>query len=81
MYILERDKLLILKCYENNDKYIKLNRLFLSFDKLYDIVMTLLKFRKDGDRLLEKIWKLTRINSKKGDSANHLKMIINMDKQ
>ena len=59
---------------------IRLNKLFLSFDKLYDIVMTLLKVNRDGDELLDSIWKLTRINSKKGDSNNHLRMFFNLDK-
>ena len=79
-FLSEQAELLKLQCYEHKEKCIRLNRLFLSFDKLYDIVMTLLKFNKDGDALLDSIWKLTRINSKKGDSTNHLRMFFNLDK-
>lgn len=79
-YMSEQSELLKLPCYEHKEKSIRLNRLFLSFDKLYDIVMTLLKSNKDGDSLLDSIWKLTRISSMKGDSNNHLRMFFNLDK-
>ena len=79
-FMSERAKLLNLKKKKKNERCIRLNKLFLSFDKLYDIVMTLLKVNRDGDELLDSIWKLTRINSKKGDSNNHLRMFFNLDK-
>lgn len=78
-FILERDKLLELKCCEDNKKIIELNRLFISFDKLYDIVMTSSKLEEGGDALLKEIWTLTRIQSKKNDSANHFKMLMNLN--
>ncbi len=79
-FISEQEKLLKLQDYGQNEKCIKLNRLFLPFDKLYAFVMTILKWKKDGDSLLENIWRLTRIQSKKGDSTNHFKKLIDMDK-
>ncbi len=78
-FILERDKLLALKCCEYEKRVIKLDRLFISFDKLYDMVMTSSKLKEGGDALLKEIWTLTRIQSKKSDSANHLAMLMNLN--
>ncbi len=78
-FLLERDKLLALKCCEYEKRIIKLDRLFVSFDKLYDIVMTSPRRKEGGDALLKDIWALTRIQSKQNDTTNHLSMLMNLN--
>jgi len=78
-FIAERDKLLAMSYCEHDKKVIKLDRLFLAFDKLYDVVLTSSKFKKDGDALLKDIWTLTRVQSKKNDSVNHLAMLMDLN--
>lgn len=69
-FIEERDKLLM-SC-QHDAKAVKLDKLFLSFDKLYDIVMILQKLGKSGDELLQGFYQLTRVGSQKNDTTNHL---------
>lgn len=78
-FLSERDKLLALKCCEYEKRIIKLDRLFVSFDKLYDIVMTSPRCKEGGDALLKDIWALTRIQSKQNDTTNHLPMLMNLN--
>jgi len=61
-------------------KVIKLDKLFLSYDKLYEIV-NMLSTEKKGDGLLKGIWQLTRIGSKKGDTVNHLSALMDIINQ
>ncbi len=78
-FINERDY--ALKCTSKIGKKVKpvkLNRMFISFDKLYSIVSNALKANKSGDSLLEQFWKLTRMQSKKGDTLNHLSFFTNL---
>ncbi len=72
---LERDKFLKMECNKHCKKIIELDKLFLPFDKLYDIVMRSTKRHLDGDALLMGIWKLTRVLSKTNDTTNHLSML------
>ena len=60
----------------NDSRAVKLDRLFMSFDKLYDLVIKLQVAKKTGDSLLASIWKMTRVQSKKNDTANHLSWFI-----
>ena len=73
-FVEERDKLLGL--IGNDSRAVKLDRLFMSFDKLYDLVIKLQVAKKTGDSLLASIWKMTRVQSKKNDTANHLSWFI-----
>ena len=76
-FIMERDNLLMLKDSEHEKKIVKLNKLFISFDKLYDIVNRL-SMEKKGDRLLEGIFNLTRNKSKKGNTVDYLSSLIDI---
>lgn len=76
-FIMERDKLLTLKDDEHEKRVINLDKLFLSFDKLYEIVNTL-SMEKIGDDLLKGIWQLTRIKSKKCDTVNCLSALMDI---
>ncbi len=62
--------------YENlsvsSKKIVKLNRLFIAFDKLYSMVVNAKFAGKTGDSLLKYIWLMTRMQSKKGDTMNSL---------
>lgn len=78
-FMSERDQLLAMKCCEHEKKRIESDKMFLSFDKLYDIVMESPRYKEGGDALLEYIWKLARIQSKKNDSMNHLMMFAGLD--
>lgn len=80
-FISEKNKLLASKSNEHEKKIIKLDKLFLSFDKLYDMVIKSPKFEEGGDALLKEIWKLTRIQSKKYDSANHYATLMSLSRQ
>lgn len=79
-FIIERDKLLAVKDDEHEKMVIKLDKLFLSYDKLYEIV-NMLSMEKKGDGLLKGIWQLTRIESKKGDTVNHLSALMDIINQ
>lgn len=68
----ERDKFLKMECNKHYKKMIELNKLFFSFDRLYDIVMRSTKRNLDGDALLKEFWTLTRVQSKTNDTTNHL---------
>lgn len=76
-FIMERNNLLSLKDSECEKKIIKLNKLFISFDKLYEIVNRL-SMKKKGDGLLEGIFNLTRIKSKKGNTVDHISSLIDI---
>lgn len=78
-FISERDKLLALKACEHEKKVIRLDKMFLSFDRLYDMVMKSKHLTEGGDALIEDIWKLTRLQSKKNDSFNHLAQFMKLN--
>ena len=55
---------------EMNPKVIQLDRMFISFDKLYSMVKRIEENGKTGDALLHDVWIFTRTQSKKGDTMN-----------
>jgi len=59
-------------------KVVRLNRLFLSFDKLYDIVTRFENQGLEGDDLIESIWKLTRTQSKKVNTTDNMTFFGNL---
>lgn len=58
-----------------NIRTVRLDKTFISFDKLYDLVR---KSGKSGDTLLEEIWRFTRIQDKKGYTTNNMSFILSL---
>lgn len=72
-FIKERNKLLQMN--NVNGRIVKLDKTFISFDKLYDLVS---KSGKSGDTLLEEIWRFTRVQDKKGYTTNNMSFILSL---
>lgn len=70
MFFTEQRKLLALFKDEHDKKTVRMNRLFLSFDKLWDIINT-----NDKKRVFDSLWRFSRISSNQNDTMNHKRTI------
>ena len=72
-FIEERDKLLKKVCTSGtSERIVKLDKMFISFDKLYALVNILHNDGMTGDSLLSRIFSITRTQSKTNDTFNHM---------